>query len=86
VGYDHQVELTEQEQLQPSAVAIDQIEITPYADEERFDDDTGIVIDLKTRVGSTTHATLQAIILQDAESYPQLLRVGLATERIWLFS
>jgi hypothetical protein len=69
-SYDHQVELTEQEQLQPSAVALDQIEITPYAYEERFDDDTGIVIDLKTRVDGTAHAMLQAMILQDAESYP----------------
>ena len=74
-SYDHQVELTEQEQLQPSAVALDQIEITPYAYEERFDDDTGIVIDLKTRVDSTTHATLQAMVLQDAESYPSYFPV-----------
>jgi hypothetical protein len=73
-SYDHQVELTEQEQLQPSAVALDQIEITPYAYKERFDDDTGIVIDLKTRVDSTTHAMLQAMILQD-ESYPSYFPV-----------
>jgi hypothetical protein len=74
-SYDHQVELTEREQLQPSAVAFDQIEITPYAYEERLDDDTGIVIDLKTRVDSATHAMLQAMILQDAESYPSYFPV-----------
>jgi hypothetical protein len=78
--YHHQVELTEQEHLQPTAVVLDQLEITPYAYEECIDDDGVLRIDLKTRVASPTHATLQAMITRCAAgdpSYFPVVRKGL---------
>jgi hypothetical protein len=77
--YLHDVELTEQEDLQPTAVMLDQLEITPYAYEERIEADGDLVIDLKTRLASPQHATLQAMILRcraDASYFP-VLRKGL---------
>lgn len=77
--YLHDVELTEQEALQPTAVVLDQLEITPYAYQERVEDGGGMVIDLKTRLAGPQHAELQAMILRrraDASYFP-VLRKGL---------
>jgi hypothetical protein len=75
IRYHHQVELTEQEHLQPTAVAFDQLEITPYAYEERIDHDGRLVIDLKTRTTGAVHATLQAVLKRRRADYPSYFPV-----------
>ncbi len=78
--YRHDVELTEQEDLQPTAVVLDQLEITAYAYEERIEADGDLAIDLKTRLDSQQHAALQAMILRRQADYPSyfpVLRKGL---------
>jgi hypothetical protein len=73
--YHHQVELTEQEHLQPTAVVLDQLKITPYAYEERIDHDGALVIDLKTRATGAVHATLQAELTRRRADYPSYFPV-----------
>lgn len=52
--YRHDLELTEQEDLQPTAVVLGQLEITPYVYEERIEADGDLGIDLKTRLDSSS--------------------------------
>jgi hypothetical protein len=87
--YHHQVELTEREDLQPTAVVLDEFEIIPYAYEESIEGDGALVIDLKTRMVSTAHTALQAMITRrsaDHPSYFPVVRKGLQdTPRIMRF-
>jgi hypothetical protein len=78
--YHHQVELTEEEHLQPTAVVVDGVELTPYAYEETIEHDGAIMIDLKARVVDPAHTELQALITRHSADYPSyflVLRKGL---------
>jgi hypothetical protein len=72
--YHHQVELTEREHLQPTAVVLDEFEITPYAYEESIEDDR-LVIGLKTRMVDPAHTALQAMITRRSADYPSYFPV-----------
>jgi hypothetical protein len=73
--YHHQVELTEQEHLQPTAVVVDGVELAPYAYEETIEHDGAIVIDLKARVVDPAHTELQALITRHSADYPSYFPV-----------
>jgi hypothetical protein len=73
--YHHQVELTEQEHLQPNAVVVDGVELVPYAYEETIEHDGAIVIDLKARAVDPAHTELQAIITRRQADYPSYFPV-----------
>jgi hypothetical protein len=77
--YHHQVELAEEEHLQPNAVMVDGVELVPYAYEERAEHGA-IVIDLKARMADPARTELQALITRHSEDYPSyfpVLRRGL---------
>jgi hypothetical protein len=73
--YYHQVELTEQEHLQPTAVVVDGVELAPYAYEETIEHDGAMVIDLKARVVDPAHTELQALITRHSADYPSYFPV-----------
>jgi hypothetical protein len=73
--YYHQVQLTEQEHLRPTAVVVDGVELAPYAYEETIDHDGAMVVNLKARVADPAHTELQALITRHSADYPSYFPV-----------